>query len=111
MEEIEQLAQKFNESQNKNEIAEVIKELFDKEKIYMISDLTNDEIKLFTKISMLGEIKDITIYDKALKMYAELVLSKNRLSRRELLDAIRGYMGSQSFMQKMNPMNWGKARQ
>jgi len=110
MEDIDELSRKFNESQNKNEIAEVIKELFDKDKIYMISDLSPEEIRLFTKISMIGKIKGITLYDDALEMFAQLVLSKNRSSRKELLEAIRGYMGQQGFFQRMNPANWGKPK-
>ena len=105
MDEIDNLSRKFSDMQNKNEFADVIKELFDKDKIYMISDLSHDEIKLVTKISMLGEIKKITIYKEALNMYMQLVLSKNRSSRREIIDAIKGYLGQSSFMGMKNPFN------
>lgn len=110
MDEIDELSSKFSDMQNKNEFADVIKELFDKSKIFMISDLTGDEIKLITKIAMIGKIKNIAIYDDALEMYAQLVLSKNRMSRKEIIDAIKGYIGQTSLAGKMNPFNWNKNR-
>ena len=103
-----QMMKSFQEMNNKNEIAEVLKELFDEGKIYMIGDLTKDEIKLATRIYMVADMKDIEIWKKGLAFYCILMLSKDRTSRREILDAIKGASGGQSFLQKMNPFNWGK---
>jgi len=37
-----------------------------------------------------------------------LALSKNRKSRRELLEAIKGYNNQMGMLGKMNPRNWGR---
>ena len=106
----EDLLTKFAETQQRNEIAEVLKELFEEKKIFMIGDLTKDEIKLATRIFMIADIKQIPIYKEGLIFYSKLMLSKDRLSRRELLEAIRGVSGNTSFIQKLNPLNWFKQR-
>lgn len=96
----------FQEMQMKNEVAEVLKELFKDEKILMITDLTADEIKLITRIKMIAEMKDIKYWASGLELYMKLVLSRDRKSRREILEAIRGYTQSQGFLSKLNPANW-----
>lgn len=106
----DELLTKFAETQQKNEIAEVLKELFEEKKIFLISDLTKDEIKLATRIYLVADMKKIDIYKKGLTFYAKLMLSRDRQSRKELLEAIRGVSGHQSFLSKMNPMNWFKQR-
>lgn len=98
----------FQEMQTKNEIAEVLKELFDEKKIYLIGDLTVDEIKIATRIYMIAEMKNIEIWKKGLAFYCKLLLSKDRKSRKELLEAIRGASSGSSLLSKMNPMNWGR---
>ena len=74
----------------KNPMTEILKELFDKKKIYMIGDLTKDEIKLITRIYMIAELKDIPAWKTGLDMYIQLLLSKNRESRKEIISAIQG---------------------
>jgi predicted DNA-binding protein YlxM (UPF0122 family) len=100
----------FQQMQQKNEIAEVLKELFNSEKILMMTDLSMDEIKLATSIYILAEMKDIKYWKKGIEFYMKLVLSKNRKSRREILEAIKGYSAPQSLISKMNPMNWNRNR-
>jgi len=105
------LLQAFNKLQTTNEIAEVLKELFDVSKIQLITDLSPDEIKLATRIYVIAELKNMKTWKKGLEFYLKLMLSKNRKSRKELLDAIRGYAGSTSFMDKINPFSsnkWGR---
>lgn len=101
----ESLEASFNNSSN--EMAEVLKELFDEGKIYMIGDLTKDEIKLATRIYMVAEIKDIKIWKTGLAFFCKLMLSRDRKSRKELLDAIRGYNQQKSFLSKFNPFSHG----
>jgi len=96
----------FQQVQNKNEVAEVLKELFDEKKIFLIGDLTKDEIKIATRIFMISELKNIQVWEKGLAFYCKILLSKDRRSRREILDAIRGYSQGGSFMGKFNPKNW-----
>ena len=107
---MDDISEKFQAMSNKNEMADVIKELFDQSKIFMITDLSPDEIRLMTKIYAVATIKDIAIYKESLEIFSQLLLSNKRKSRTELLEAIRGYMSHNSFMQRMNPTNWGKMR-
>lgn len=81
----------FSQQQNKSDMNEILKELFNKTKIEMITDLSISEIKLITKIKMVSKIKNIKIYDEGVKMFMELKLSQKRLSRRELIDAVKGF--------------------
>lgn len=98
----------FSDMQKKNDFAEVLKELFDSDKIYMIGDLTKDEIKLATRIYMIAKMKKIENWEIGLEFLCRLLLSKDRKSRREILHAISGYNQQQSMLQKMNPANWGR---
>jgi len=69
----------------------------------MIGDLSKDEIKLATRIYLIAELKKIEVWKRGLRFYMTLLISKNRKSRREILDAIKGYYTSPSFMEKINP--------
>jgi len=94
----------FQEAQNKTEMADILRELFDEKKIQMIGDLSKDEIRIATKIYILADMKKIPLWKKGLEYYMKLLLSRDRKSRKEILEAIRGYQ-STSFLQKMNPFN------
>ena len=98
----------YQQVQLKNELAEVLKELFKDEKLLMITDLTSDEIKLVTRIRMIAEMKDINYWNDGLDLFMKLVLSRDRKSRKEILEAIKGYTQSKKFLGKINPANWGK---
>lgn len=99
------LLNSFSTASNKNEIAEVLKELFDLNKIHLITDLTKDEIKLITRILMIADLKNLPIWHDGINYFLKLVLSKNRASRKELLEAIRGHPMQQGFFNRMNPFN------
>jgi len=100
----DEIVDSFSSIQDKNEMAEVLKELFDEGKIYMIGDLSRDEIKLATRIYMIAELKNIKVWQRGLSFYCKLLLSKNRKSRQELLNAISG-LNRQSFLNRLNPFN------
>ena len=104
------LVNQFSALQNKSELTEVLKELFDKGKIYLIGDLSKDEIRLATRIYMIAKMKKLSVWNKGLTFYCTLMLSKDRKSRTEILRAIQGYSTQQTFFNKMNPFNWGKNR-
>lgn len=93
----------FNKVQNRNEAVEVLKELFDEKKIYMISDLSQEQINIATRIFMIAKIKKLKIWEDGLVFFLKLLLSKNRQSRKELLDGMRSY--EQSRQQNMNPFS------
>ena len=84
----EDLLVAFAQSQNNNEIAEVLKELFNTDKIHLITELTRDEIKLITRIKMIAELKRMDVYNKGLDLYMKLLISHKRKSRREIIEAI-----------------------
>ena len=95
----------FQQLQMKNEMAEVLKELFVEKKIYMITDLTSDEIKLATRIYMLAEMKNIKYWKEGLNRFMLLVLSRDRKSRKEILQAISGYTKQEGVLSRLNPFN------
>lgn len=98
----------FQGQMNKNELADILKELFDDKKIELITDLTKDEVKLITRIIIIADMKKLSVWRQGIQWYLKLVLSKNRQSRKELLDAIRGQPIGQNFFQRMNPFNRGR---
>lgn len=114
--EIQDVTSAFNQMQNNNEVTEILKELFDENKIYMISELSKDEIKLATRIYTIAKLKKIESWETGLAFYCKLMLSKDRSSRKEIIMAINGAMGMKrgffgrlfnrpEQMQPMNPMN------
>jgi len=104
----EDILSAFQAGQNKSEVAEVLRELFDKDKIYMISDLTKDEVKIAIRIYMIAEIKGFDHWKKALYHYCTMLIARDRKGRREIIDALKGYTNPMTFSQKMNPVNWGR---
>lgn len=104
------IASQFASMSNKTELAEVMKELFDKGKIYLIGDLTKDEIKLATRIYMIAKMKKLSKWIDALNFFCTLLISKDRKSREEILKAIAGYSQQQNIWSRINPMNWGRQR-
>lgn len=98
---------------HQNEIAEVIKELFDNTddgKVFQITDLTAKQINIATRIWSYGNMKELPELNDFLTMFCKLQLSKNRQSRRETLDAIEGSNNRRGFWEntRMNPRNWGR---
>lgn len=74
----------------KNETVEILKELFDKNKLNLITDLSPDMISLVTRMSVIAskEVKDIPQWREGLKLFMELRISNKRQSRTELIKAI-----------------------
>ena len=82
----------FTETRDKNEVILVLNELFDRGKVGLITDLQEDEIKLITAINMIAQMKDLDVWEKGTELYMSLLLSKKRQSRREVIDAVKGFM-------------------
>ena len=82
----------FQVQQNKNEVAEVLKELFEEKKIFLITELSKDEIKLMTRIYTIADMKGLEHWKKGLVTFSKLMLSNKRGSRKEILDAIGRYI-------------------
>lgn len=103
----ELLEDQFNKIQNRNEAVEVLKELFDDKKIYMITDLSQRQINIATRIYLISQIKHLKTWESGLLFFMKLILSKNRQSRKELLEGMRNY--EQSKAQSTNPFfnGWG----
>ena len=96
-----ELEQAFNSMQNRNEMAEVLKELFDEKKIYMIGDMTKDEIKLATRIYIIARLKNLDAWLVGLAFYTKFLISKDRKSRSEILKAIAGYQKPEGMLSKI----------
>ena len=92
----------FNESDSKSDVSEILKELFDKKKLLMISDLTRDEISLITRIYIISKIKKIPQWEHGVKYFIELVISKDRKSRDEIIRAVTGIHMNKFNMMKPN---------
>lgn len=75
---------------NRSPLSEAVKEMFNDLKIDMITDLTDDEIKLITRIYMISDMKQISVWKTGVRYYLRLLLSRKRKSRSELLQAIEG---------------------
>lgn len=101
------LVQSFQDVQNKNDMAEVLKELFNEDKIHLMTELSRDEINYAVRIYMIAEMKNMELYKTGLFFFLKLMLSKDRKSRVEMLKAISGYNKQQGLLQKMNPFNRG----
>lgn len=93
----------FAEEKEKHEIIEVLKQLFDKEKINMISELSDDEIKLITAIQMCKELKNIEVWGTGADVFMGLLVSRNRKSRLEVIEAVKGYSEKLKGLQKLIP--------
>lgn len=99
-----QLMNAFQNLQNKSDVAEIIKELFDLSKINVLTELSQDEIRLITRILMISDLKNMPVWEKGVATYMKLMISHKRKSRKEILDAIRGYSKNEDgFFNRMNP--------
>ena len=85
----------------KNQMVEVLNKLFDENRLKMIGDLNKDEIKLITAILLISDMKHITIWEKGVNIYMELLLSKNRESRKEIITTIAGLNSKKNILQKL----------
>lgn len=103
------LMSSFQNQQNNSEVVRVLKELFDIKKIKLITDLTDDEIKLITRIRMVAEIKNVDIYDKGITEYISMQLSKKRRSRTEIIEALKGYTQPRTGLQRIFGMGGNRA--
>lgn len=95
------IVNQFLENRDKNETVEILKELFDSNKLRMITDLTEDEISVITRILGIAKLKQIPVYDDIINIYIALMLSKKRKSRFEIIDALKGFQQQRSRLMGM----------
>lgn len=81
----------FSDNKDKNEVILVLNELLNDNKIKLITDLSQDEIKLITAINMIAKMKDLGIWEQGTDLYMQLLLSKERKSRIEIINAVKGF--------------------
>ena len=60
--------------QQKNQTVEILKELFDKGKIYLITDVSKDEAKLMTRIYMVAQMKHLDRWLEGLAYYVTILV-------------------------------------
>ena len=71
----------------------------------MIGDMSKAEIQLATRIHVVASMKDINAWHDGLEFYVKFLLSRDRKSRKEIIDAIKGQqMQKQGLMSRMNPV-------
>lgn len=68
---------------------EILNHLFSKKDLNLKTDLSEREIKLLTRLHMIGVIFNITSLTKLTKEFKELRVSKQRLGRQELVNSIQ----------------------
>lgn len=95
------IVEKFADQQSKHEVIEVLKELFDKNKIFLISSFRRDEINLMTRIILVSSIRDVQVWADACELLAELRLSENRLSRTEVIEAVKANQERKTLLNRM----------
>ena len=101
------LLSQFSAERNKNEVIQVLNELFDTTKIPLITDLQEDEIKLITAILMIADMKKLDVWEKGVNIYMKLLLSKRRQSRSEVIDAVKGFQERNARgLSKLIPQGW-----
>ena len=95
------IVEQFANQQSKHEVIEVLKELFDTDKILLISSFKRDEIGLSTRIKAIAHIRGIGVWDDVINTLATLRLSEDRRSRNEVIEAVKGYQERKNMFQRM----------
>jgi hypothetical protein len=85
----------------KNQTLESVKELFDPKKIEKITDLSNDEVRLITRMWLIADMRKLDIWKKGLDYYMSLRLSADRKSRKELIAVLEGGRTNKSLGQRV----------
>lgn len=78
----------FSESYGQNDTVQVLNKLFDKDILEMITELSDDEIAIVSRIFGISELKNLEIWKKVANIYISLVISRKRKGRTEVIDAI-----------------------
>jgi hypothetical protein len=86
------LLDQFANASEKNETVEVLKKLFDKTKLNLITDLKGDHISLITRMLIIADLKNIPQWKQGIITFMELRISKDRKSRTEIIKAISSLM-------------------
>jgi len=68
---------------------DVLKDMTDKKKVELLTELDDKEIKLMTRLMMLKTMRKNKIYEEVVNMFMLLRVSKGRQSRGEILKAIK----------------------
>jgi len=70
-------------------IYDVLKELSDTKKSLILSELSDNEIKLITRLKMISKMRHNKRYNQAADIFMMLRISKNRKSRGEIISGIK----------------------
>jgi hypothetical protein len=70
--------------------SDVVKELFSSENIKVKTELTQDEIKIISRLELQASMTQNFFLAKILKEYETLLVSKQRKSRQEFVNSFRG---------------------
>jgi len=97
----DEVLNEFNNQKNRNEFLSILNELLNPTKIKLITDLSNDEIKLITRIEMIAKIRKLPIYTECTDLFMRLQLSNKRKSRQEIIEAVKGYSQQMNLLNRM----------
>jgi hypothetical protein len=81
-------------------IFDVLKELSDKKKSDILTELSDNEIKLITRLEMISTMRNNKRYREAAEMVMKLRISKNRKSRAEIIAGIKAAHPEAKFPQQ-----------
>lgn len=68
---------------------DVLKDLNNEKKTPLMSELSDNEIKLLTRLRLIAKMRKNPIYDDAVEIFMKMRLSKDRQSRKEILTGIK----------------------
>ena len=95
----------FSSNLQKSDLTEAIRQLFDVDKIGMITDLSKDEIRLITRMLYIGDRYNLEVFNKIAYRYMTLSLSEKRKSRSEILKAFSNINKGEMPQTGINPFN------
>lgn len=85
---------------------EVLKHMTDEEKATLLTELSDNDLKLITRLEMLEIMRKQKHYGTLAKIFIKLRISKDRQSRAEILKAIKN-----AHPEGQQPMGLDKVRQ
>ena len=92
----------FASSVDRNKTVEVLLQLFDKDKIGMITELNPTEIQLITRIKAVSTMLSIDVMRDVADDYMQLMLSFSRKSRKEVIQAINQFEKAKTLQNRLS---------
>ena len=85
---------------------DVLKDMTSEDKALLLSELSDNDLKLITRLKMLKIMRNQDLYETLSKIFIKLRISKDRKSREEILKAIKN-----AHPEGQQPMGLDRVRQ